>query len=38
MVFCQEENSKEFDENALSGEDPDGGVGCLFGDKVNVNV
>jgi hypothetical protein len=30
MVFCQEENSKEFDENALSRENPDGAVGCLF--------
>ena len=38
MVFCQEENSKEFDENALSRENPEGAVGCLFGDKINVNV
>jgi hypothetical protein len=29
MVFCQEENSKEFDENALSRENPEGAVVCL---------
>jgi len=34
----QKENSKEFDENALSRENSEGAVGCLFGDKINVNV